>query len=144
MIPWSESARYVACVQAYIEAQSKRTFLDKLPAHYEKRLSADEFLTVSFRPSECGTDARTLSYTHWNVGIPLEVRVNENLRYARIIIKCATLILPDYRFFAGEAGVGIYVYDRLLQTTRPRDICKELEILKNHCLKGGEERHDLT
>jgi len=57
-----------------------------------------EQVLVESRPSNLGTTARVITYAAQGRGISLEVRVNEELKYSKIIVK-GDFNLPEYRPF---------------------------------------------
>jgi len=57
-----------------------------------------EQVLVESRPSNLGTTTRVITYAAQGRGIPLEVRVNEELKYSKIIVK-GDFNLPEYRPF---------------------------------------------
>lgn len=69
----------------------EREIIENLRLNLPKKIeiSKEEFVEISFRPSNAGTRALTISYIVKNLGIPIEVRINEQLEYMQIIIKCA-------------------------------------------------------
>jgi len=86
-----------------------------------------DYISVELRPSNLGTTVRTISYIAPGHGIPLEVRVNEELKYSRIIVK-GDFNLPDYIPFAQDI-FGNTAQDKQLGSIDISQIKSELKKL---------------
>jgi len=76
-----------------------------------------DYLMVSWRPSNLGTKALNIEYViqhrprEIEGGIPLNVRINHQLAYSQIILKCCAEI-PDYIPFNKDP------FDNIMQSKR--------------------------
>ena len=78
----------------------------RMGATYEISHQKKDALMIERRPSNFGTSAYTLSYIRENGGIPLEVRLNQDLSYTQIILKCEE-DLAGYAPFAVDPSQNI-------------------------------------
>jgi len=86
-----------------------------------------EQILIELRPSNSYTTARVISYIVLGRGIPLEIRVNEELKYSRIIVK-GDFNLPDYIPFAQDI-FGNTAQDKQLGSIDISQIKSELKKL---------------
>ena len=63
--------------------------------------SVKEQILIELRPSSLGTTVRTVAYMIEGGGMPLEIKINEELGYSKMMVK-GTFVLPDYRPVAND------------------------------------------
>lgn len=84
-----------------------------------------DFIEVSMRPSNVGTQTLTMSYViPYLQGIALELKMNATLRYSQIILK-ADELLTGYSIFAFDPWKNI-VQNKVLETILFEEIREEL------------------
>ena len=100
----------------------------------EKRLGesfdikrGDHIIQIESRPSESGGEAYTIIYIIPAGGIPIEIRLNPNLDYSKIIVKTKSG-LNDYKPFASDY-FGNIIQDKIIKGCSISGIKKELEEL---------------
>lgn len=86
-----------------------------------------EHIQIHLRPSEPGTQAYTITYMIPDRGIGLEVKINKELGYSKIIFK-GNFTLPDYNPFARDV-FGNIAQNKKLDYTDISQIRTELEKL---------------
>jgi len=87
----------------------------------------DHIIQIELRPSESGTEAYTISYIAPRGGIPIEIRMNPNFNYSKIIIK-ANSGLDDYKSFDSDY-FGNIIQGKTLNKCSIPSIKKELKKL---------------
>ncbi|MBI5061244.1 MAG: hypothetical protein HZB67_02940 [Candidatus Aenigmarchaeota archaeon] len=92
----------------------------------------DAYVLIESRPSTVGTTAHIISYIKPGAGIPLEIRINERIGYADVIVKGAFRV-PGYEPFAQDP-FGNTAQEKLLEPRIP-SIRTELKNLADYC--GG-------
>jgi len=100
--------------------------LDKL-MDTEFKLERDKFIQISLRPSNRGTMAHTVSYVMPGTGAPIEFKINRNLEYSQILLKCQHPV-GHYQIFAQDP-FGNLVQANILQSYDVKSCKKELESL---------------
>jgi len=102
----------------------------------EKRLGesfdvkrGDHIIQIESRPSESGSEAYTISYIIPAGGIPIEIRLNPNLNYSKIIIKTKSG-LNDYKPFTSDY-FGNIIQDKIINGCSIPEIKRELEKLSS-------------
>lgn len=88
--------------------------LERLTNH-KFRLDDKEAISVESRPSNSGTKARTISYIAVGSGIPLEIKINEELGYSALIIN-GDFTAPEYMPFSIDVFGNIVGYKKLNST----------------------------
>ena len=87
----------------------------------------DHVIQIELRPSESGSEAYTISYIMPRGGIPIEIRINLNFNYSKIIVKTNsglndyTPVIYDY--------FGNIIQDKRIDDCSILEIKKELEKL---------------
>ena len=104
--------------------------LNDLKNNNDKRIEIDEgeFIEISLRPSNHGTQANTLSYIIKGVGIPIEVRINQKLEYEKFIVKSREL-MKGYVEFAKDS-FGNLVQDKAIYPPDVNGMRGELRVLR--------------
>ena len=90
----------------------------------------NDYISVEFRPSSNTpiplTNSPTISYHAGGGGIPLEVRINSNEGYSRIILKTVEGVIPNYSPFAIDIFDNIG-QNKIIKSTDVADVKKELK-----------------
>ena len=92
-------------VDTFLETLSRENIstlarvLDAVGRKYLVSDDSNDRVEIQLRPSEPGTNALTISYSSSRTGIPVEIKLNSCLNYARIIFKCSEEI-RGYDVFA--------------------------------------------
>jgi uncharacterized protein YueI len=86
-----------------------------------------EKISVELRPSNLNTTTRVISYITPERGIPLEIRVNEELKYSQIILK-GNFNLSGYEAFHQDI-FGNIAQNKKLDSTNISQIKSELKKL---------------
>ena len=88
-----------------------------------------EHITFQLRPSNFGTQAYTISYITPGQGIPLEIKINKEIGYSKVIVK-GEFVLSDYRPFAID---GMHVArEKNFDSTEISILSSELKRLANY------------
>ena len=100
----------------------------------EKRLGEDfdikredHIIQIELRPSKAGTEAYTISYIAPKGGIPIEIRMNTNFNYSKIIVKTESK-LNGYTSIIYDS-FGNIIQDKTIKNCSISEIEKELENL---------------
>jgi hypothetical protein len=88
----------------------------------------DDYVAVELRPSMMGALACTLSYIMPGTGIPLEARLNRELRYSQVILKVHGAV-ESYTALGTDVFFNIQQY-RVIPTEDWGVVRKEIERLK--------------
>jgi hypothetical protein len=70
---------------------SNRDVVGKLGSNYRVGGGLEDFVSICERPSNSGTTAYVLDYIQKDRGIPIEIRINNQLNYGEFIIKCSSM-----------------------------------------------------
>lgn len=89
-----------------------------------------EKISVEMRPSESGTAAYTIRYTEEKIGMPLEVKINKDLDYSKIIVK-GTFRLDGYAAWARDPR-GNVAQAKTLDSSTISAVNSELKSLANY------------
>lgn len=87
----------------------------------------DHIIQIESRPSESGTEAYTISYIIPDGGIPIEIRMNHNFNYSKIIVKTNSR-LNGYMSFTSD-HFGNIIQNKKIDGYSIPIIKKELEKL---------------
>jgi hypothetical protein len=105
--------------------------LDKITTPERINISSGKYITIEWRPSSNSSMgigmALTISYIVKDVGIPLEVRLNRDENYTRIILK-SNREIKSYECFYTDPYGNIY-QDKIIRPANITLLQKELESL---------------
>ena len=87
----------------------------------------DHIIQIESRPSESGTEAYTISYIIPDGGIPIEIRMNPDFNYSKIIVKTKSR-LNDYASFISDY-FGNIIQNKKMNGCSISGIKRELEKL---------------
>jgi len=87
----------------------------------------DHIIQIELRPSESGSKAYTISYIMPRGGIPIEIRMNPDFNYSKIIVKTKPK-LTDYIPLIFDY-FGNIIQDKSIESCSILEIKKELEKL---------------
>ena len=97
----------------------------------------NDYISLEFRKSsslqKAYTKSPVMSYTIFDGGVPLEIRMNRYENYTHIIVKTAAGLFPGYRLFAIDPYSNIVQYKKIPSTkkSRIRQQLKELLVQEN-------------
>jgi hypothetical protein len=74
---------------------------DRMGTSLQIQGKVNDRIMFNTRPSKLGSFAYTISYIRKDEGIPMELKLNPNLNYTYVLIKCNTAI-PNYNIFATD------------------------------------------
>jgi len=87
----------------------------------------DHIIQIELRPSKSGTEAYTISYINPKGGIPIEIRMNSDFNYSKIIVKTKSK-LKKYKSFISDY-FGNLIQDKTIRRCSISKVKKELEKL---------------
>lgn len=118
-------------IENFLEVLNRENILSifdiekKLNERFEVQEDSTHFVSIGLIPSNLGTGAYTISYNVTLVGIPVEIKLNQELRYSMIIVKSSEEIY-GYSIFAQDPNKNL-VQNKVMDTTDLTKIKKELE-----------------
>ena len=112
------------------EISSIQDLENRLNRKYLIHQKPKDMLSFKLRPSNLGTKTHTISYTRDETGIPLEIKINNSLKYSIIILK-AQNIIEGYNIFNIDT-LGNLVQNKIIPSVDFSESKLELERLKNY------------
>lgn len=113
------------------EGIEKTEDLEKRIGTTVKLEKSNDFVVITTRPSNYQTLASTISYHHPESGIPIELKINKELKYARLFVKSEKK-LKDYTFFHPDY-YNNFMQSKIIPSSDFSVVKKELERLKEIC-----------
>lgn len=102
---------YAQSILEFLGREKISSISDLLQREGERFLFGEgKRIEVLLRPSEQGTSACTLSYAIEGIGIPLEAKINQAIRYSKVMLKS----IDEFE------GYILYSYDRFGNVVQER------------------------
>jgi|SRR3989344_1795984 len=113
------------------EGIEKTDDLEKRIGTTIKLEKSQDFIVITTRPSNYGTLAHTISYHRPDLGIPLELKINNQLGYSQIFIKLEKK-LRNYNTFSLDR-YNNFMQNKLIKPLHFLEIIEELEKICDIC-----------